>query len=131
MRHPPVLTARNRARTRAALPPSPLQVQFGGTVRDRGVGENPRSCRPPARDVRGPAQPIPCVQSILMAAADATALTGRRRSRLQRTPGIFAVVGIHVSLGVLIYWCRMDLWSVAAQRNVIWYNPAPSSPKEA
>ncbi len=45
-------------------------------------------------------------------------------------PAMFLVTGIHFPIGVLIYWCTTNLWSLAQQVYVINRMPAPGSPAE-
>ncbi len=45
-------------------------------------------------------------------------------------PAMFLVTGIHFPIGVLIYWCTTNLWSLGQQLYVISRMPAPGSPAE-
>ncbi len=46
-------------------------------------------------------------------------------------PAVFLVTGLWFPIGVLIYWCTTNLWSLGQQMYVIERMPAPGSPAEA
>jgi len=52
----------------------------------------------------------------------------QQKAMLYILPLIFALMGINVSIGVLIYWLTTNLWTMGQQLYVIERNPTPGSP---
>jgi len=52
----------------------------------------------------------------------------QQKAMLYILPIIFALMGINVSIGVLIYWLTTNLWTMGQQLYVIERNPTPGSP---
>ena len=60
------------------------------------------------------------------------ALTGQmaqqQKMMLYLFPGIYAVGGVSIPIGVLIYWLTSNLWTMGQQYILIHNNPAPGTP---
>jgi YidC/Oxa1 family membrane protein insertase len=52
----------------------------------------------------------------------------QQKAMLYILPLIFALMGINVSIGVLIYWLTTNVWTMGQQLYVIERNPTPGSP---
>ena len=60
------------------------------------------------------------------------ALTGQmaqqQKMMLYLFPGIYAIGGVSIPIGVLIYWLTSNLWTMGQQYILIHNNPAPGTP---
>ncbi len=60
------------------------------------------------------------------------AMTGQmaqqQKMMLYLFPGIYAVGGVSIPIGVLIYWLTSNLWTMGQQYILIHNNPAPGTP---
>ena len=60
------------------------------------------------------------------------ALTGpmaqRQKTMLYMFPVIYAIGGVSIPIGVLIYWLTTNLWTLGQQYILIHNNPAPGTP---
>lgn len=60
------------------------------------------------------------------------ALTGQmaqqQKMMLYLFPGIYAIGGVSIPIGVLIYWLTSNLWTMGQQYILIHNNPAPNTP---